>query len=1566
MAAPIPRRSRVTEADRRHFDFVQMLQRISDELTKNETRLLKLYCSHLIPKGIAERLKKALDVFRKLIELDKIDQENLDFLEEILERMGRPDLVRNVLRPFQPPGRRIPENPDLEPGTSIDGASTDGASTDGASADGASADVTDTSDAFLVVHGQRHMIQETIDRHRHNLASMCGASRSQIKFRGYKKGRSILVHYTIPRESTEVLRLMASYPDPRLVFMGVTSLQIDAEAPIKVAQGALFNGIKRQHTVDDIKVGCSTRTKQQRAPRNWTRLSALNLFSDALPLHLQVAASLEYQGFSYSLVQALVQKDQLREQEMKKKDQLREQEMKKLIQKAEVDSNTFMTLRSKLTISENRLKEVLEANAVLEKKLQQAREYAEKAAKQVTSHVTENRGEKPPGGWSQEYRGEKPPGGWSQEYRGEKPPGGWSKEYRGEKPPGGWSEEYRGEKPPGGWSQVEKADVATQTHLASGAGTTGVAVDSGDTAKEESAAKDTNKNKERDENVDKLAEQNRPTSAEAEGATPRTTEDFRQGKITYGGFGSEPGKFQYPRGVVVSPSNEIFVADKGHRRVQVHTTEGVYLRHFPTVVPCTEDKDMGPDDVSMDVNGTLWVVGRGESADHVVQYSTDGTAMTQFHLKKIRPYRGIAVNMRNNHILVTDAVRGEVEVFRPDGSLVRRFGHQRGEMSYPLYVTMDGEGNILVSDLGTNFVYMYDESGKFLLKFGGPGRGEGQLQDPHGICTDSSGHIIVANFWNKTVLMFTRHGEYVRTIETGFEPQGVAVGPEGQLVVTNWHNDSVIIFPSYLMAAPIRSRVTEADRRHFEFVQMLQRISEALTKTETRLLKLYCSHVIPKGIAERLPQAFDVFHKLIELDKIDQENLDFLEEILERMGRPDLVRDILRPFQPPDREVPENPELEPGTSTDGASPDGATSTSDAYLVIHGQRNMIQETVDRHRHNLASLCGTRRSQVKFRGYKKHKSILMHYTIPRESTAVLRLMASYPDPRLVFMGVTSLQIGAEPPIKVGQGALLNDIKRTCTVDDIKVGCSTRTKQQRAPKNWTRLSALNLFSDALPLHLQVAASLEYQGLSYGLVQALVQKDQVREQEMKKKDQVREQEMKKMDQLREQEMKQLSQKAEVDSNTFMTLRSKLTISENRLKEALEANAVLEKKLQQAREYAEKAAKQVTSHVTEYRGEKPPGGWSQEYRGEKPPGGWSQEYRGEKPPGGWSAHVEEANVPTQTHLAAREGTAGVGVDPGYTTKEESTAKDAEKSTESDENVDKLAEQERPTLVGAEGAAPRTTGDSRQGKITYGGEGSEPGKFEYPRGVVLSSSNEIFVADTDNRRVQVHTQEGVYLRHFPTVVPGTEDSDMGPHDVSMDGNGTLWVVGHGESGEHVVQYSTDGTAMTQFHLQKIGPYRGIAVDMRNNNILVTDADRGEVEVFRPDGSLVRRFGHPQGEMRTPLYITVDGEGNILVSHWNTDSVYMYDESGKFMLKFGGEGSGKGQLQSPRGICTDSSGHIIVADRGNERVQMFTRHGEYVRSFETGFMPEGVAVGPGGQLVVTNIDNHSVTIYPSYL
>ncbi|XP_078665676.1 uncharacterized protein LOC144908040 [Branchiostoma floridae x Branchiostoma belcheri] len=282
-------------------------------------------------------------------------------------------------------------------------------------------------------------------------------------------------------------------------------------------------------------------------------------------------------------------------------------------------------------------------------------------------------------------------------------------------------------------------------------------------------------------------------------------------------------------------------------------------------------------------------------------------------------------------------------------------------------------------------------------------------------------------------------------------------------------------------------------------------------------------------------------------------------------------------------------------------------------------------------------------------------------------------------------------------------------------------------------------------------------------------------------------------------------------------------------------------------------------------------------------------------------------------------------------------------------------------------------GNQRQGEhqlqiVTFGGGGSGPGKFSGPFGVTVSDEGEIFVADLRNQRIQVFTLQGTFVRQFPTFVSG--EQKMEPHDVAMDGEGNLWVVGWTGPADFDVLYNKQGRVLSKFDLQKTVNSRGVAVDTRRNHILITqttgdgDNKHGEVLVYRPDGTLVRTVGQQQG-MKRPWYITVDGEGNILVSDCVNHCVYVYNEDGQFLFQFGGRGSGKGQLESPLGICTDRAGNIIVADHGNGCVEMFDKTGKFLKHVATDMRsPQAVAMATQGQLVVTSWTN-KVSIFHNY-
>ncbi|XP_019640583.1 PREDICTED: uncharacterized protein LOC109482338 [Branchiostoma belcheri] len=265
-------------------------------------------------------------------------------------------------------------------------------------------------------------------------------------------------------------------------------------------------------------------------------------------------------------------------------------------------------------------------------------------------------------------------------------------------------------------------------------------------------------------------------------------------------------------------------------------------------------------------------------------------------------------------------------------------------------------------------------------------------------------------------------------------------------------------------------------------------------------------------------------------------------------------------------------------------------------------------------------------------------------------------------------------------------------------------------------------------------------------------------------------------------------------------------------------------------------------------------------------------------------------------------------------------------------------------------------GDVKQKKITFGGMGKEPGKFLGIKGTAVSADNEIFVTDQSTKRVQVFSIKGAFLRLFPTVVPG-ESTRMRPYGVASDvESGYLWVLGKSSrSNGHVVQYSKNGQPIKKFDLSLKSFYPVIAMDVRNNKVIV--GDKTTIMTFDPNGSRIWSSEVPTEE--AIIGVTSDNEGNVLLTDWHK-KVYKYNPSGVKIFEFGTRGD------SLRGICLDTSGRVIVASLFNHRVDMFTSQGEFVHTIASIECPRDVAMGQCGDLVVTSSNTNTVTIFPRHM
>jgi hypothetical protein len=100
----------------------------------------------------------------------------------------------------------------------------------------------------------------------------------------------------------------------------------------------------------------------------------------------------------------------------------------------------------------------------------------------------------------------------------------------------------------------------------------------------------------------------------------------------------------------------------------------------------------------------------------------------------IRPL-GVEIDQQGN-IYVTDAIRGRLQKFTPDGELIYALGELSdapGDFVRPKHVAVDRDGVVYVVDAAFQNVQMFNADGGLLMFFGSPGNHLGSMSLPAGV-----------------------------------------------------------------------------------------------------------------------------------------------------------------------------------------------------------------------------------------------------------------------------------------------------------------------------------------------------------------------------------------------------------------------------------------------------------------------------------------------------------------------------------------------------------------------------------------------------------------------------------------------------------------------------------------------------------------------------------------------------------------------------------------------------------------------------------------------------------------
>ena len=265
--------------------------------------------------------------------------------------------------------------------------------------------------------------------------------------------------------------------------------------------------------------------------------------------------------------------------------------------------------------------------------------------------------------------------------------------------------------------------------------------------------------------------------------------------------------------------------------------------------------------------------------------------------------------------------------------------------------------------------------------------------------------------------------------------------------------------------------------------------------------------------------------------------------------------------------------------------------------------------------------------------------------------------------------------------------------------------------------------------------------------------------------------------------------------------------------------------------------------------------------------------------------------------------------------------------------------------------------------------------FEDPMGLAVDIRGNLYVADTDNARIDVYNSFGeqittltdgllqpagvvVNASGYIFVVdqalskfiqlPPAVGLLAGPFRVAIDSAGVVYVAD--VFNNRIVKQAPNGVLLDVFTAGFSYPY-GVAVD-REDNIYVADLSNDRVVILSASGAVLRNI---TGFLE-PTDVAVDAAGNIYVCEFGNNRIlklYADDENTVYFTH---------NLTQPVGVALDSTGNMYVADTGNSRIVVLHADGTLSYVLSDGFDgPFGVTVDSTGAVYVADSDNNRIVV-----
>ena len=227
------------------------------------------------------------------------------------------------------------------------------------------------------------------------------------------------------------------------------------------------------------------------------------------------------------------------------------------------------------------------------------------------------------------------------------------------------------------------------------------------------------------------------------------------------------------------------------------------------------------------------------------------------------------------------------------------------------------------------------------------------------------------------------------------------------------------------------------------------------------------------------------------------------------------------------------------------------------------------------------------------------------------------------------------------------------------------------------------------------------------------------------------------------------------------------------------------------------------------------------------------------------------------------------------------------------------------------------------------------GTFNQPWSIAVDKSGNVFVADTWNHRIQKFDNTGKFLTMWGTngdtrgVAQSAPLQFYGPRSVALDPQGNVYVSDTGN--KRITKFTNNGEPLGQYggvgsDAGQFLEQVGITID-KQGNVYVADTWNQRIQKFDANFNFVMQWVVDAWDTQTVVnkpYLAVDNEGNIFATDPEGARIIKFTNDGKLLAVFGTRGTDLASFNLPTGLAFDAQGNLYVADSGNQRILVFTK------------------------------------------